>query len=620
MPISHFIALTYYHIIYSIIFCYEHKLQAKLFILKDYLAVDDELIIRLQKMNIFEEIIIFSEIDERNRLFAHLENNHNRPDFDKYLLTKYQKLFRQIAPNAKVYIFNTYQLYAYFIFKQNYELFIIEDSYKSLEQQQQTQRFRNRYKLIIPHIGTSFPKNDFSSDKIVKIISSTPYNNGKNWNDKIIIWDYKEYLLKHKINLQAQLNFLFQYQNLNIKKGGLILTQPLSRYGYCNKVEQLRVYKKMKQELLASEITLENINIKPHPADKLSYRSLVNKTSNIMKKHFPIDLIVMEKNEFSKVITYGSTAINYFDSNSIEKKSIDTLKNKNEKKISKDIKNYIRNTKLTIAVFDYYNTNVASKNKLVFNKKSQTSNLIWEHQQYKNEVEIQEYIRKNDIDYVIINDLNIIFCPKIMKKINRRFTEVVGAIQFFSLNITKNNRTYKFNCTLLNGIFIGPLGNKIISRAIILEYYNLPNWEKREHYLLNLSALSYYSTYIWLEIEYTCFESVLKIDKLTKLKNKVVNNKHKIDYFILCMLSIRQAINELLYPKNHEQKYIDYLKQIEQSSNIELTKLLTTNYFKIKPNRLNLKKYGRNRILQLFFHVIKSWVIEVQEFIDRLCQ
>ena len=101
----------------------------------------------------------------------------------------------------------------------------------------------------------------------------------------------------------------------NIDSKILLLTQPLSEDGIISEEEKINIYRE-----ILKERDIKEIFIKEHPREKTNYINEFRDIKvNIIKKDFPVEILLLLNIKFDKVITIFSTAaLNFKEKSEIE--------------------------------------------------------------------------------------------------------------------------------------------------------------------------------------------------------------------------------------------------------------------------------------------------------------
>lgn len=346
-----FFALTYYHIMFAIMYSKKIKGSNEIYLIKDYLKFDDDFVNRLKDVNIFDNVVLISEDAIRNTivedyqkgLFKNLNNEEISHKFDEIILPFYNYLDYK---NINFYIFNTKTYIYYYAYKNNASIFYIEDGYKSVFKNKNTFLYRGKTTFLNEYINNGYIDLSLDDPHIKQIIGA-PLQveedvkiKGKYMDvDSMQLYkdNYDEY---YKI-----FSYLFDFEMPDFKENScLLLTQPLSRYRYCSVIQQYLLYKKIINEALK---TYDYVYIKLHPADVNIYHFKKYKNVIILKGNYPVELLSGNTKEFKEIITFDSTSLDFFG-NDIKKKSILDIKERNFKNVKAFIKNYIKDERINI--------------------------------------------------------------------------------------------------------------------------------------------------------------------------------------------------------------------------------------------------------------------------------
>lgn len=301
---DNYIVNTYYHLLVAIARTLESNNKTRLFIYKDYQKFDKQFILKLKSLNIFDEIIEFSNGAIVGKLYNDLNNN----EFDykhiipTYLYNKYLPTFGRCNIDDNVYIFSDTLPYFYILEKRFNNIIKLEDAYNSFKRETEVLMFTGLWKEINTKYDDVLPIPLFVSDKIKKIIVSQPID-GLNevYSEKLVIEDTKELFMKQHSELGKIFSELFEIESILKPETVMLLTQPLANVKYCTPTEQRKLY----QNIL-SHYDKENVIIKPHPADPFNYS---NWGYPILNKNIPIEVYNFLDYKIAKIITFGSSAV-----------------------------------------------------------------------------------------------------------------------------------------------------------------------------------------------------------------------------------------------------------------------------------------------------------------------
>lgn len=298
---SIFICQTYYHLFIAVLLNIKNVKKNDLIIFSeknDKLAIDDQLIDRLIKSNIFNkiEVIDCSEFKEQKAykrilrtLFKIRKNN----------------VIKEIQKYKEVYIFNDISSIGKAINRKNIKYNLIEDGRDCFRKKhfEKIISQQNALKRIVKKIlfGYSLMGESKNIKKIyVNNLEDTYFNhNIEECNlDNLLKGLGKEEKLK-----VAEI-FLNKELKEHINNSIIILTQPFFEDGILESEDiQLRLYK----DILDREC-VGNTFLKLHPRDTLNYEKIINK-EKIIQGDFPIEAINLIPNlNVKKIISVSSTA------------------------------------------------------------------------------------------------------------------------------------------------------------------------------------------------------------------------------------------------------------------------------------------------------------------------
>lgn len=346
-----FFALTYYHIMFTIMYSKNLEGSNEIYLIKDYLKFDDDFVKRLKELNIFDNVVLISEDAIRNKIveeyqndsFKNLTTEQISHKFDEIILPFYSYLN---CDNTNFYIFNTKTYIYYYAYKNNASIIYIEDGYKSVFKNKNTFLYRGKTTFLNEYINNGYINLSLDDSHIKKIIGA-PLESKEDANikDKYINIDSMKLYQENYDEYYKIFSYLFDFKMPDFKKNScLLLTQPLSRYRYCSVFQQYLLYKKIINNALK---TYDYVYIKLHPADVNIYHFKKHKNVIVLKGNYPVELLSGNTNAFKEIITFDSTSLDFFG-NDIKKKSILDIKERNFKNVKIFIENYVKDESINV--------------------------------------------------------------------------------------------------------------------------------------------------------------------------------------------------------------------------------------------------------------------------------
>lgn len=585
-----YFAMSYYQIVYAILHSQYTNKKSRLYVVVDYLKMDDELYEKLNNSSFFTEVVFYSEMDLRNYLFDFLEKEK---DFDKagQELTRkiddYYKDIINIYENEDVFVFNMRQLYYGYIVKHVDKIILLEDGYKSFNQQLNIHQFNGRYNLLEKFCGNYFPSVSFYSDKIKKIIINDFSDINK--NDFIIDIEECNYVKMidglNKETLDKLLKVFSMDKELfkDEEKIILLLTQPLSRFHYCTLVEQYLLYRKMIREL---SVDNSKIIIKPHPADTNIYEALTNENVEIIDIPYPADLLLFKNKNIKKVVSFGSTANDIIE-NKAECIKIFDRENFKRSDVNDYISDYIDNEKLNILMSGKCLTNKSliekvNIDKLRFNFEIYNTNSI---------TETQKYALSNNFDYFCYDDSGVNYHLDFFNKLALFCTDKIKEIYSFSCIYQYNGREYTQESKVYNNFLKFSYFDKLLRSNIEVKEDVI---ETMQSLLLNTQFRSYLIR-TKIKVDYNKSKALFIDDyKIKTLKQQYLNeNRSKEDLQKLFQnLNLNKICNDLACLDSEKEN--DFINYINELSHEEISDLLYQNsltFLKGQVNKIDSGKY-----------------------------
>lgn len=312
------VVMTYYQLMHSIALALTFKEKPILYFACDYIKADEALLQRIRETDIFHDVVGMSEASFIVPLFDELRSVYGKSNseidkigdsiFEKYLEPYYAEIFRDADTNEEIYIYNDFQRPFYYVAKHFSQIVGVEDGYKSLEQQLRIHRFKGRYKSVEPFIDKYYPAPLYRNRNVKKIISSIDFPNiDAYYKDLLEVVDFAELLERNKPSYVKALLYIFCIEGIHVKENStLYVGQPMSRALYCTAGENYLYHRKVIQSAIERG---ENVYIKPHPADTLSYKLFRNDRIEVLPQEFPLEVLGYSGMIFDRSISFGSTSL-----------------------------------------------------------------------------------------------------------------------------------------------------------------------------------------------------------------------------------------------------------------------------------------------------------------------
>lgn len=302
---DNYIVFTHYHILTAISYAIKRKKPCRLFLGKGYSTFSRQFVNRLRHSAIFDEIIEFNNSAGVDNLYEGLSERPN----DAYVLVPsclnipYSSVFKMCNFREDTLFFVSDTLPYWYFVERNFEKIVkLEDAYNSFPRELVKLEIWGKWSCIKPYMGNLFPPSYFQSEKIKAIVVSNRVDDIPDGiKEKIVIRDTKDIISENREEIKRIILELYDFDATYLDRNTvMILTQPLALYQYCTKKEQKKLYRK-----ICKKNKHKTIVIKPHPADNMNYSDL----GTVMNKSMPIEVLNFADIRISKVITFGSSAI-----------------------------------------------------------------------------------------------------------------------------------------------------------------------------------------------------------------------------------------------------------------------------------------------------------------------
>ncbi len=339
-----YVVITYYQLLYAILHVSTSKVPARIWIQKDYLSIDPNVVERLDGLNIFDSVHMVESGPVQNIFFEQLAAGDAKSAFTQTLERYFEKIFSDISEDT-FYIFNEFQLCYYYVEKYCKHIVICEDGYNSYKSQNSILKFKGPAQLINQYVGTYFPKLHGGSSKVIQyLVNSYPEKVVPSHRNILEVCDFKEMENKVFHIMNHICHAIFDYPFLDGgEKSSIILTQPLHRAKYCSYAEQVNLYKKIVKE---EQDRGHKVYIKPHPADLVGYESIFNKDVIVLQANFPVEVFNYEKVLFKRCVTFGSTS-QHIGQYAHEYIALYTSKKLTFSRVARSIRSYVGESRTT---------------------------------------------------------------------------------------------------------------------------------------------------------------------------------------------------------------------------------------------------------------------------------
>lgn len=310
---DNYLVMTYYQLMSAIALRMYNRKKSRLFVLKDYLNIDDKLKEKIEATNLFDEVVFFSESYYIHLMYAELELLKKPTPSDiktslyKNLDPLYSEVFKNCKRDERLYLFNEMQHYYYYVENLFDTIVKVEDGYNSFAQELNIHRFSGKRELLYKIVGDGYPVIKSKSPKIKKIIVSEPIPDlEKSYQDLIEVLNIRALFSTPELGFDKVILKVFSLDQIHFEeKSVLILTQPLARADYCKYREQYVLYEKICKKYYKDY----RVYLKPHPADMVPYDNLDEYGVSILDKELPLEILNYTEAVFDYGITFGSTGI-----------------------------------------------------------------------------------------------------------------------------------------------------------------------------------------------------------------------------------------------------------------------------------------------------------------------
>lgn len=580
---KNYVVLTHYQLLYSILHALDNKEKCKLWISKEYSGFSDDFAHRIKLNGPFEDVTIFETAPIYHDFFHNLQFKEDEYAFNTVLDSHFSTIFGDIS-NDSFYIFNEFQLYFAYIEKYCKEYMLVEDGYKSYEQQNSVLCFKGQFTAITSRIGTYFPWTLGRSPKFKKyIVNEYPSKILKHHNGRIEVCDYRDMEEKYLESMRNICNSIYDFVPIDSSNNNtLILTQPLARANYCMYANQFLLY----ADIVKREIVQGNhVYIKPHPADLVCYGPLQNESVTILSKNFPVEVYNYEDDKFSKMISYGSTAegiSRYADK--IE--SIYAVRNASRNNIVRDILKRTSKKKLKLVLVSNFkedNGVVRSYINTILGLKLFDINIVnygYELTCFKSKVHfatdattkeeaLKFCINNLDYNYLAFIDKNNRISKKDLLKLH--FLQLRSVVDLYvtkgQKNIQINNK--KHSLGMFNILSLKNYQNIFISKKVSVDIAKMESIDFLSYFLENTVKVNYLDGIENFKIlDFFCYSDYSQFANFLveqfEIHKRLTGEKQKQHFEMIIMLLRLARILEL-------DEYKTVLKQIDATTYFELT-------------------------------------------------
>lgn len=354
------VVVAYYHIMHSLALAMTFKEKPLLYVSVEYAKITDDILERIKKTGVFEDVIKIDTNDFINDFLEELRKtaglNYECIDdignsiFEKYLEEYYSEKFKTSNFDEDIYIYTDYHLSMYFIDKHFKNIIMGEDGYKTLKKRIDSFEYLGYFNWLKPFIELNYyPELNMKSSKIKSFICSGDYEELEDeYKRKITVWDFKDIVRENKDEYKRAILQIFNIEQKNFeKKAVLLLEQPLYRTGNCSNLEYYLFYKKLIREQL---ITSQYVYLKPHPAGRKNMTSFLEDNVELLPAKVPVEVFNYADVTFEKAITFYSTSLELLE-NIDEKVALYDEEVISSKKIKMYIHNYIRGEQINIGIY-----------------------------------------------------------------------------------------------------------------------------------------------------------------------------------------------------------------------------------------------------------------------------
>ncbi len=421
------VVVSYYHIMHALAIALTFDEKPLLYVSVDFTMMPDEILERMKKTGIFEDVIkintkdfIDDFLNELRGTVGYDENQIKQVGnsiFEKHIETYYAPKFRKSDFDEEIYIYTDYHLSMYFINKHFKKIIMGEDGYGLLKKRIDSFKYIGYFNWLKPFIEYGYyPELNMKSDRIKKIICSGDYEELEEpYKSKVIVWDYKIIVKQNEAKYKKAIKYIFTVKEIGFRENSiLLLEQPLYKTGNCSSIDYYLFYRKILRQQLEKA---EYVYFKPHPAGRKHLSTFEDRRIKILPAKVPVEIFNYADVNFKKIITFYSNALDLME-NVEEKIALydeDTFSND---KIKAFIQNYVRGEKINIGIFIKC-AEVNKKNflnyKAYFTKNPKfTFNVCFiikedDREKFWNEFlskEFSKYNRTSNINVIEVKDMN----------------------------------------------------------------------------------------------------------------------------------------------------------------------------------------------------------------------
>jgi len=311
-----FVTITYYHLLHAVAMALTLEEKANLYISVNYSDIDDGLIEKIKKAQIFNDVIpldhsifftAFTKEMRKTKGMSEAEIDQiGTSIFDKYLEPYYAKQFATADFNDEIFVYNDSTTYYYYVAKYFSNIVGIEEAYGSMEIQQKNYNLQRSASYRKPFVGKYWPKLKWEHPNVKRIISSVDFKETPDtWQGKLEILDYFDIVDQNSALYIKTMESLFETGEFETdEKNVLFLPQPLARNALCSYLDEYLFNRKIIENEIKEGRT---VYIKPHPADKFDFHIFKSEKIRILSGAFPVELLNFKDVVFDKIVTFNST-------------------------------------------------------------------------------------------------------------------------------------------------------------------------------------------------------------------------------------------------------------------------------------------------------------------------
>ena len=308
-PHNNYLCHTHYHVLVAMLRSIASGEPSRLFLYDGYTRFAPSLVEKLKSTGLFTDVVAFRGSGATKRLASALENC---PEDAAYLIpATLNRPFQPIFDGCNfeedtMYVFASSRSgkpWWYYVQRNFSTIVKLEDAYDSFYRETDLHELRGSWTCVEPYVGTLYPDMRYCSPNVKRIIVSKPVKDvAECYRDRLAIEDTLALAASNAEGLAAACASVYGVNSAGMDSHSvLLLTQPLSHYGYCTEEEQAALYRKM-----CAPYPKENLFVKPHPACRMDYSFL---GGTVLPKNAPLEAYNYLGVRIAKAITFGSTAL-----------------------------------------------------------------------------------------------------------------------------------------------------------------------------------------------------------------------------------------------------------------------------------------------------------------------